>query len=159
MNTPKLSTALNQAVNGVSIGLMCVAFVITFLHVIGRYVLRAPIFYSEELARFCFIWTTFLGASIVHRNDEHTAVSYFVGKLPFKTRTVFYIIRSVIILLLLIGLAYYGFLQSIARSELRMPATGISWTYVYSSLAVGSVLMTFSTVKHIRNAVNSLRSR
>jgi len=158
MNRSKLTIAVERAVNGLCIGLMCVAFGITFFHVIGRYILRAPIFYSEELARFCFIWTTFLGASIVHRNDEHTAVTYFEGKLPFKARTVFYIIRSVIILLLLIGLAYYGILQSIARGELRMPATGISWTYVYSSLAVGSVLMTFSTVKHIRNAVNSLRT-
>lgn len=142
----------------ICIGLMSVAFGITFAHIIGRYILRAPIFYSEELARYCFIWACMLGASIVHRDDEHTAVTYFVGLLPQKAGKILYIMRSVVILLLLIGLVYQGARLSYVRRGLRLAALRWSWTWLYSALPAGALLMIFSTIKHIRTKVRELRT-
>jgi TRAP-type C4-dicarboxylate transport system permease small subunit len=40
--------------------------------VIARYVFNAPPFWTEELARFCLIWLTFVGAVVVHAERSHT---------------------------------------------------------------------------------------
>ena len=160
MNTKisRFGAGVERVIDYVCIALMSVAFGITFAHIIGRYVLRAPIFFSEELARYCFIWASLLGASIVHRNDEHTSVTYFVGLLPPKVGKILYIARSVIILLLLVGLFYQGVRLSYVRRGLRLAALRWSWTWLYSSLPAGALLMIFSTVKHIRTKVRELRA-
>ena len=149
---------IERIVDHICVGMMLIAFGITFAHIIGRYVLRAPIFYSEELARFCFIWASLLGASIVHRMDEHTSVTYFVGLLPPKARHALAIARSVVILALLGGLIYQGFRLSWIRRGLRLSALNWSWIWFYSALPVGSVLMVFTTIRHIRARVREFRA-
>jgi TRAP-type C4-dicarboxylate transport system permease small subunit len=42
--------------------------------VIWRYVLNDPIYWSEELARYLFVWLTFLAAAMAFRDHKHMAV-------------------------------------------------------------------------------------
>jgi TRAP-type C4-dicarboxylate transport system permease small subunit len=129
--------------------LMSVAFLITFFHIIGRYVLRTPIFYSEELARYCFVWACMLGAAIVNRKDEHTSVTYFAGLMPKKFQDVLYIVREILILLLLIALIYQGSLLSFKMRTVKSAAMGLSWAVIYMAMPTGSALLVLSTIKLI----------
>jgi len=145
----KLIGALEKATDYVCVGLMGVAFLITFLHIIGRYVLRAPIFFSEELARYCFVWTCMLGASIVNRKDEHTNVTYFVELLPKKAQALLYIFRGVCIVALLAAVSYYGILLSVKMRTVETAAMSLSWGLIYISMPIGSALIIISTIGHI----------
>ena len=40
---------------------------VTLAQVIFRYVLAAPLPWSEELARYCFVWIVFLGGAVDFR--------------------------------------------------------------------------------------------
>jgi TRAP-type C4-dicarboxylate transport system permease small subunit len=42
--------------------------------VLWRYVFNDPIYWSEELARYLFVWLTFLAASMAFRDHKHMAV-------------------------------------------------------------------------------------
>ena len=55
--------------------------VIIFLQVVFRYALVLPLAWSEELARYLFVWMTFLGASIAFYNSSHIRVSFFVDNI------------------------------------------------------------------------------
>jgi TRAP-type C4-dicarboxylate transport system permease small subunit len=137
---------------------MSVGFVITFFHMIGRYILKAPIFFSEELARYCFIWSCMLGASVVNRTDEHTSVTFFTTLLPKRAQAWFYIGREVVILLLLAVLIYYGVTLSVKMRTVQSAAMEISWSYIYMALPVGSLLLIITTFRLIAAKVRELKS-
>ena len=137
--------------------LMSVGFVITFFHIIGRYILKMPIFYSEELARYCFIWACMLGASVVNRNDEHTNVNYFTTLLPQRAQVRLYIGRQVAILLLLVVLIYYGIALSIKMNTVQTAAMEISWFYIYMALPVGSAFLIITTLRLMAAKARELR--
>ncbi|HOV38304.1 MAG TPA: TRAP transporter small permease [Spirochaetales bacterium] len=145
----KIIGTIEKMTDYICLFLMSVAFLITFFHIIGRYILKTPIFFSEELARYCFVWTCMLGAAIVNRKDEHTSVTYFVGLLPKKFQGVLYILREILIIVLLVALIYHGIVLSIKMRTVRTAAMGLSWALIYISLPVGSMLMILSTIKLI----------
>jgi len=145
----KLLAAVDAATDCVCFALMCVAFLITFFHIIGRYILKAPIFFSEELARYCFVWACMLGAAIVNRKNEHTSVTYFAELLPKKAQSALFIVREILILVLLVVLIYYGIRLSYTMRTVKTAAMSLSWAVVYMSLPVGSFLVILSTIELI----------
>jgi TRAP-type C4-dicarboxylate transport system permease small subunit len=136
---------------------MSVGFVITFFHIIGRYLLKAPIFFSEELARYCFIWACMLGASVVNRTDEHTNVNYFTTFLSQRAQGWLYLVRQAAILLLLVALIYYGISLSVRMSTVHSAAMDISWAYIYMALPAGSLLLILTTCRLIAAKVRELK--
>jgi TRAP-type C4-dicarboxylate transport system permease small subunit len=145
----KFYKAVNKTNDIVCVTLISGAFIITILHIIGRYILRAPIFFSEELARHFFIWTVMLGASIVNRNDEHTSVSYFVLKLPKSFAVPLYVAREIVIIIILATTIYYGIILSYTMRTVKTSALDWSWALIYISLPIGSLLMILTTVRLI----------
>ena len=55
---------------------------VTLAQVIFRYVIAAPLPWSEELARYCFVWIVFLGGAIGLSRGIHLGVDLFVNMLP-----------------------------------------------------------------------------
>ena len=53
------------------------------LQVLSRYVLEAPLPWTEELARFLLVWVAFLGSASVARRKMHIAVEFFSNKFKF----------------------------------------------------------------------------
>ena len=79
-----ISIRVNNLAKGM---LMVAAFTMVsavFMQVIFRYVLKAPLSWSEELARYTFMWITFLGASVALRQNSlpniTLGLSYFRKK-------------------------------------------------------------------------------
>ena len=60
----KAVTLVEQAIIG---GLMAAIAILTLAQVFWRYVLEQPLQWSEEVARYCFVWVTFLGAATLMR--------------------------------------------------------------------------------------------
>jgi len=56
--------------------------------VISRYVFRAPIIWSDELASIIFLWLAMLGAAVALQRGKHMRLSYAVGRLPPALRSV-----------------------------------------------------------------------
>jgi TRAP-type C4-dicarboxylate transport system permease small subunit len=154
----RLLRTIDRATDILCFTFMSIGFVITFFHIIGRYILKAPIFYSEELARYCFIWSCMLGASVVNRTDEHTSVNFFTTLLPKRAQAWFYIGREVVILLLLAALMYYGVTLSIKMRTVHSAAMEISWSYIYMALPVGSLLLFVTTFRLIAAKARELKT-
>ena len=58
--------------------------VVVFLQVFNRFVLKAPLAWSEDLAMLLFQWVAFLGAAIGVRRMRHFGIELVVKKLPEK---------------------------------------------------------------------------
>lgn len=51
--------------------LVVAEIVILFAGVVSRYVLHAPLVWSDELASMLFLWLAMLGAAVAFRRSEH----------------------------------------------------------------------------------------
>lgn len=56
--------------------------IVIFLQVFYRFVLRAPLVWSEEMALFLFQWTVFMGAALAVKQRSHFGLVEIVGVLP-----------------------------------------------------------------------------
>lgn len=52
-----------------------------FYQVLSRYFFGFSIFWAEEMVRYLIIWSNFIGASIIVKNNEHVSVTFFIDKL------------------------------------------------------------------------------
>lgn len=66
-----------------------------FLGVISRFVFHFSIAWSEELARYMFLWGALFGASAACRNAQHGGIPMLVDKFPFGAQKLFELIVPV----------------------------------------------------------------
>ncbi len=75
------SNRLNQWVERLVFVLGLAMAVIVVLQVFARYVLNNSLFWSEELARYCLVWISFLGASVAYHDRAHPGVNLLFSRL------------------------------------------------------------------------------
>ncbi len=59
---------------------------VVFFQVFNRFVLKAPLAWTEELAMLLFQWVVFLGAAVGVKRMSHFGIDLLVEKLSEKTR-------------------------------------------------------------------------
>ncbi len=115
--------------------------VITSLQVFTRYVLNAPLSWTEEAARMVFTWIIFIGAALIVKRGSHISIDYVPKLLPASVRRWLLLASNTFTLAVVLILAVKGFrlLQITGASE--SPALGIRWVYVYAAFPIGMSLM------------------
>lgn len=80
------------------LGTLCLAtmLIMMLLNIFFRYILSKPIFYSDELNNYLFIWMSFLSAAYVMGNDGHVRVTAFVSLLSAKAQIWIKLIMDII---------------------------------------------------------------
>src|SRR5512137_1402597 len=60
--------------------------VIVFLQVFNRFVLKAPLAWSEDLAMLLFQWVAFLGAAVGVKRIRHFGIELVVKRMSARAR-------------------------------------------------------------------------
>lgn len=119
---------------------------LVMINVVFRYFLNLGIFWSEEVATGCFVWSVFLGAAAGYKLQIHVGVDMLVNMCPPTTKKLITIIVDCILLLI------NGYITYIAIVYLRhsytkpTPVLNISTAYISSSLFVSFALMTLYSI-------------
>lgn len=134
---------------------LAIMTVLVFIQVIMRYVFQNSLSWSEELARYIFLWLSWIGASYAVKERSHFRVEMFADLFKGKTRKVF----ELFVLLTWFGfclfLAYQGSLITrhlITRGQISA-AMEIPMAWPYASVPVGSALMALRLVAEIRKVL------
>jgi len=131
---------------------------VVFLQVVFRYVLRQPLFWSEELPRYLLIWTTFLAAALAQKHEAHINITLFVTRLSRRLHDGLRILANLIILGFLGVLVYSGSLVTSITAHHRSTALQIPMGIVYLALPVGSALMMLYLLLQIVRDLRNLRA-
>ena len=100
--TPKLILQnLDAIITGVTLTL-CV--ILVNLNVIMRYILNAPLQWSEEVVTSLFVWTVFIGSAYAYRKHSHLGVDIVVNMMHGRTKAVVRDVMAIVELLILIML-------------------------------------------------------
>ena len=145
----RLTAALDRYVCWACIVLLAGIFVIMVLQVTCRYVLGSPLVWSEELARYLYIWTCYLGAPIALRRGNHIAITLFVDRLSAKLARGIAVFWHVVAFLFLVELAIQGAILAALSHTLIAITIPIPWSLIYLAVPVSAILMMLETAEAI----------
>lgn len=132
---------LIRLVEGACALLLAVEIVVLLAGVTSRYVLQAPLVWSDEFAGMIFLWLSMLGAVLALRRGEHMRMTALVSRLSPARRALvdtLAIVLSLGCLALILGPAYN---YASGEAAIVTPALEISGAWRAAALPVGAALM------------------
>lgn len=128
-----------------------------FLQVIMRTV-GLSLGWSEELARYCFIWLVYIGVSYAVKKQKHIKIDVLLLILQGKSKMLLQIIGSFVFLLFSTLMLIYGSkitFQLLSWGQ-STPALGIPMGFVYLATPVGLGLTTIRLIQRLRTQFQTL---
>ena len=111
------------------------------MQVLYRYVLEIPSPWTEEMARYLFIWSAFLAAAVsVGRNDQFS-IPVLVEKLPSGPRRLLHIFIDLLQLTFALIMVRYGSLMAGRMMMARSPVLPIPQGAVYMVIPIAGAYM------------------
>ncbi|PKM85591.1 MAG: TRAP transporter small permease [Firmicutes bacterium HGW-Firmicutes-11] len=158
----KLGNRFDELERNVLMITLVVMVIIIFTNVVMRYVFNNSLSWSEELARFMFIWFSWMGVSAGLRDGEHLRVELLSTKLIrrglMKTNESITILVSLIWLATTVVVARYGF--EVVSSQIKLgvvsPAMKLPMWVAYLSVPVCSSVIGVRLVVNIIGSVKKL---
>lgn len=127
----------------------------TFLQVVFRYLFSNPLFWSEELARYCFIYIVFIGGAWAGKNLSHLGVDFFVSKFPQKTINFLDIFINTLVIIFSVLITVISIPVIKINMKQYSPALEVPMGLVYCAVPVGFMLTAFYYTLHLFNAIKA----
>ncbi len=145
---------IEEIVAGVFMVLMTVCTVTT---VIMRYVFNNPLSWAEEFARYAFVWVVFLGAVACTKQKRHIIIDAVVGALPRRARGCVLALADLLIIGLMLGLVYYGWIFTTMSTE-PTSMMEIPQYLIYVAVPLSAALVILYTVSDLRRHLGEAAS-
>ncbi len=125
--------------------------VIIAVQVLFRYVFKSSLSWSEEVARYLFIWLIYIGISYGVKKSAHVSVTALDLVLSEGARRALKLLSAVVFLIFAITIVYYGWqvCYKIMRLGQEAPATGLDMWVVYLAVPTGFALTCFRLVQRL----------
>ncbi|MGH1479457.1 MAG: TRAP transporter small permease [Geminicoccales bacterium] len=141
------------------IAISVVMIIVTLAQVVFRYVIAAPLPWSEELARYCFVWIVFLGGAIGLSRGIHLGVDLFVNMLPDGGRRGFDALTNALIACFAATVIYASFPVINMNMLQHSPALGVQMSWIYVAIPISMALIFLITAERLLALVLSRRGQ
>jgi len=120
---------------------LIVLVVTVFGQVLLRYLTYQPLAWTEEVARYLFIWLSLLGAAVAAKRGQHFAVDLLKNALGLRggqtIALIVYIIEAAFYSLLVVA----GVVTVLLVHQQRSPTLDLPMSIPYLAIPVGALLM------------------
>ena len=127
--------------------LLAVSSVVVFLQIIMRFIFQNSLTWSEELARYLFIWMIYIAMSYGVKKSSHLRVDALDSLLTERQQIAIEILVQILVLAFVLIMSVFG-LSIVLRSTRASAALEISMKWIYLAPVVG---MVGSTIRSIQN--------
>jgi TRAP-type C4-dicarboxylate transport system permease small subunit len=135
----------------ISIILMSFMTIIMFVQVVMRRGFSNSLSWSEELARYLFIWLIYFGISYGAKIRKHIKIEAFLGFFPKKIRPYIEILGDVLFFVFSLFIIYTSFIwvqRQIKLNQLSVALHVPMWM-IYAAPLVGFTLTAFRQIQTI----------
>lgn len=143
----RLTAALDRWTCIACIALFVAILVVMIFQVTFRYVLNTPLTWTEELARYLFIWACFLGAPVATRRGNHVTIAFVSDRLPRGPGCVVAAGVQVLSLVFFLQLALQGAVLTARSHTVEAITLPIPWSLIYLAVPLSAVMMILQTVE------------
>lgn len=123
--------------------LLAIMSVLVCLQVIMRYVFSASLTWSDEAARYAFIWMTYLGVAYGVKKSAHVNVTVTLDLLPARFAPWFRIVALLLVgvFAAIVVVEGWALVQKLLRFGQKSASLGIPMAWVYMAPIVGFCLV------------------
>ena len=121
---------------------------VVLLGVIFRYIIRQPLSWSEEVARYLMIWAASLAVSIGIMRREHLGISVLISRLPHFAQKCAAVLVNLCVLWFLWILTKFGYFMALEGQSQLSPILaryGISMVWSLAAIPVAGALAMIQT--------------
>lgn len=137
--------------------LSILSVIVVFTQVFMRYVLGSSLIWSEELARYTFIWMIYIGVSYGVKRQAHINIDAVALLFKRKGKLVLDILANIAFFLFAVLLVYYSF-DIVTQVTRKSPSMEISMKWVYAAPVVGLTLTAIRIIQRIKHLIDAFRS-
>lgn len=127
----------------IAVLLLAVMLVVLTGQVVGRYVFSSSNSWSEELARYLFVWFVMITASLACLENAHIKVDVAINLFPQKLRPWIECLGLLIFIVYALVTAYLSGKYAVNMAKIGQVSQGLSlpMVYVYSAIPICHILM------------------
>lgn len=141
----KILDGIEKYLTAILFAVMCV---VLLLQIVFR-VAKSPLSWSEEIARYLFVWIIYLASSRAMATEKHLTVDILPLLLKGRAKVILHMISTLLTLAFFAGMLYAGslVLPNLLVKTQFSPANHINMFFVYLAPTVGAVLMTIRALE------------
>lgn len=132
--------------------------IVLSMEVVARYIFSNSFRWSEELARYLFIWLIFISASYAVVKKAHIHIESLLVLLPKKVKPYAMLLGKFVWLAFTVFVVYIGTQQTLTvlNSSQISPGLQIPLYIVYLAIPVGYLLMSIRIIQQLIEDVKEL---
>jgi TRAP-type C4-dicarboxylate transport system permease small subunit len=122
-------------------------FTVSLLQVVFRYVFNDSLSWTEEMARYLFVWISFLGGAVVMDRGGNIKIDILENMLRNPLRQTVIVAAKISILAFLTGLAVSGVMIVGLTMDQPSAVMQIPMGLVYAAIPTGAIAMAIVMVR------------
>jgi TRAP-type C4-dicarboxylate transport system permease small subunit len=161
MNVKSILSNIDQ--NGeryLTLPLYTLVVIAIFMEVFRRFFLSYSSIWSEEIARYAFIYITWIGAAAAIRERAHIRIDVFLPLLPDKGKAVVFIFGDIITLILSCIALYWSIEPVLTSIHFGSVTHGlrISQAWFLMAVPLGFTMIIFRLIQSMKRDISDLKA-
>ena len=159
----KFISIINRVLSTLCVALSSFLVICVVWQVLSRYILNTPSTYTDEIARFLFIWVGLMGAAYALGQKKHLAIDLLVSKFensPLNQNRLQLIINLISVVFATVIMCYGGFklvMDSVNNGQIS-PVLGIQMGLVYLAIPLSGCFMLLYLLRDIVDNIHNINS-
>jgi len=141
----RLDRGVQRAEMGILVALMALLTFITFAQVVFRYAFNSPLTWSEEAARYLFVWTSMIGAGAAVARGTHYGLDGLLRAVPRRWARLFGVAATSVVFVVATALFVTGIAETVLASRQFSASLPMRMHWAYAALPCGAALMMWHT--------------
>jgi len=148
-----LARAAERVIDALAVLSFSGMFLCVLVQVIMRYGFDRPFVWSDELARYLFVWCAFLGWIVAARRRSHLTITVVGERLGPRGRAAFALVGALATLAFCVVLGWYG--AQITRRNVDIDTVALFFTFaaVYAIVPIAAVAVGLHALADVRLAL------
>ena len=152
----RLVRSANRLVDGLAIATFTGMFLCVFAQVVSRYGFDRPLVWSDELARYLFVWCAFLGWIVAARRRSHLAVDVVSMNVGQRGRAALALVGAIVALVFAVVLFAYGIQITRRNADIETVALFFTFGVVYAIVPAASLAVALYAIADAKSALRAL---
>jgi TRAP-type C4-dicarboxylate transport system permease small subunit len=147
----------NHIEEWILVTLLAVSLTSITLQICMRFIFGNSLSWSEELARYCFIWLIYIGIAYGVKLSRHITLDVVYDLVPEKMKKAFQLLSNLLVGAFALFVIYNSYLliDQIANFGQTSAAMRLNMVYVYLSVPIG---MTLTIIRLIQNTIYIMKN-
>ena len=137
--------------------LMFVLVGLGFFQVLNRFILHIPAAWTEEMARYNFVWLSLFGSVLALKSDRHLSVDLFVQSIKSqKTQGWIKIIVALLVMTFSLILTWSGYHYTVSNWTNHCEFGAFPLALIYAAVPVAGFLLLLVSFEQLARSVRDI---